>query len=113
MQESGCGYAVHGIGLIQKHLATKFLGHDAIVLSAFGCGRLHNPPESIARIFKQVIRSNYMGGVKKGRTFAEIVFAITNYESVDSAVNDTYNHDTFKRVMESPDDVTNEDEVEI
>ncbi|KAF9393871.1 hypothetical protein CPC16_000927 [Podila verticillata] len=88
-------------------------GHDSIVLSAFGCGRLHNPPESIARIFKQVIRSNYMGGVKKGRTFAEIVFAITNYESADSAVNDTYNYETFKRVMESPDDVTNEDEVEI
>ncbi|KAF9387989.1 hypothetical protein CPB97_001794 [Podila verticillata] len=88
-------------------------GHDAIVLSAFGCGRLHNPPESVARIFKQVIRSNYMGGVKKGRTFAEIVFAITNYESADSAVNSTYNYDTFKRVMESPDDITNEDEVEI
>ncbi|KAG0032081.1 hypothetical protein BGZ82_006692 [Podila clonocystis] len=88
-------------------------GHDAIVLSAFGCGRLHNPPESIARIFKQVIRSNYMGGAKKGRTFAEIVFAVTNYESSDSAVNDSYNHDTFKRVMESPDDISNEDEVEI
>ncbi|KAG0088142.1 hypothetical protein BGZ92_006558 [Podila epicladia] len=88
-------------------------GHDAIVLSAFGCGRLHNPPESVARIFKQVIRSNYLGGAKKGRTFAEIVFAITDYESSDSAVSDTFNYDTFKRVMDSPDDISNEDEVDV
>lgn len=59
-----------------------------------------------------MIRSNYMGGAKKGRTFAEIVFAITNYESSDSAVSDSYNYDTFKRIMESPDDVSNEDEAE-
>ncbi|KAF9990240.1 hypothetical protein BGZ75_002873 [Mortierella antarctica] len=78
-------------------------GHDAIVLSAFGCGRLHNPPESTARIFKEVIRTNYMGGIKKGRTFSEIVFAITNYKSLDSDVDESYNYDTFKRVMESPD----------
>lgn len=81
-----------------------FSGHDAIVLSAFGCGRLHNPPESTARIFKEVIRTNYMGGIKKGRTFSEIVFAITNYKSLDSDVDESYNYDTFKRVMESPDE---------
>ncbi|KAF9962675.1 hypothetical protein BGZ70_007996 [Mortierella alpina] len=79
-------------------------GHDAIVLSAFGCGRLHNPPESTARIFKEVIRTNYMGGIKKGRTFSEIVFAITSYKSLDSDVDESYNYDTFKRVMESPDE---------
>ncbi|KAG0349007.1 hypothetical protein BG004_002865 [Podila humilis] len=88
-------------------------GHDAIVLSAFGCGRLHNPPESIARIFKQVIRSNYMGGVKKGRTFAEIVFAITKYKALQGGVSDSFNFETFKRVMESTDDISNDDEVEI
>ncbi|KAF9417575.1 hypothetical protein BGZ94_009927 [Podila epigama] len=88
-------------------------GHDAIVLSAFGCGRLHNPPESVARIFKQVIRSNYMGGVKKGRTFAEIVFAITPYQNLeDPTIRDTYNFDTFKRVMESSDELS-EDELDL
>ncbi|KAG0044396.1 hypothetical protein BGZ83_010397 [Gryganskiella cystojenkinii] len=87
-------------------------GHDAIVLSAFGCGRLHNPPESVARIFKEVIRSNYMGGIKKGRTFSQIVFAITDYKSTDGSVEDSFNYDTFKRVMESPDEVLDEDESE-
>ncbi|KAF9169628.1 hypothetical protein BGX21_010443 [Mortierella sp. AD011] len=77
-------------------------GHDAIVLSAFGCGRLHNPPESVAMIFKEIIHTNYMGGVKKGRTFSVITFAITDYKSRDSQVDDSYNYDTFKRVMESP-----------
>ncbi|KAG0305786.1 hypothetical protein BGZ98_003577 [Dissophora globulifera] len=89
-------------------------GHDAIVLSAFGCGRLRNPPESVARIFKEVIKTNYMGGAKKGRTFGEIVFAITDYESQDRNVENSYNYDTFKRVMESPDDiVVGEEEPEV
>ncbi|KAF9103902.1 hypothetical protein BGX27_010319 [Mortierella sp. AM989] len=87
-------------------------GHDAIVLSAFGCGRLHNPPESVANIFKEIIRTNYMGGVKKGRTFSVITFAITNYKSLDSQVDDSYNYDTFKRVMESPDEVPTGEEPE-
>ncbi|KAG0379848.1 hypothetical protein BGX24_011368 [Mortierella sp. AD032] len=77
-------------------------GHDAIVLSAFGCGRLHNPAESVANIFKEVIHSNYMGGVKKGRTFSEIVFAITDYTSLDSNLSASHNYNTFKDVMESP-----------
>ncbi|GJJ71057.1 hypothetical protein EMPS_03407 [Entomortierella parvispora] len=87
-------------------------GHDAIVLSAFGCGRLHNPPESVARIFKEVIRSNYMGGIKTGRTFTQIVFAITDYKSRDADVEDSVNFDTFKRVMESPDEIVGEEESE-
>ncbi|KAF9105945.1 hypothetical protein BGX29_010929 [Mortierella sp. GBA35] len=77
-------------------------GHDAIVLSAFGCGRLHNPAESVANIFKEVIHSNYMGGVKKGRTFGEIVFAITDYTSPDNDLPANHNYQTFKEVMESP-----------
>ncbi|KAG9065639.1 hypothetical protein KI688_001928 [Linnemannia hyalina] len=77
-------------------------GHDAIVLSAFGCGRLHNPAESVANIFKEVIHTNYMGGVKKGRTFGEIVFAITDYTSLDSDLPANHNYKTFKEVIESP-----------
>ncbi|KAH7048705.1 hypothetical protein BKA57DRAFT_462131 [Linnemannia elongata] len=87
-------------------------GHDAIVLSAFGCGRLHNPAESVANIFKEVIHSNYMGGVKKGRTFGEIVFAITDYTSLDSDLPANHNYKTFKEVMESPYIVEEEEESE-
>ncbi|KAF8926700.1 hypothetical protein BGZ47_002583 [Haplosporangium gracile] len=87
-------------------------GHDAIVLSAFGCGRLHNPAESVANIFKEVIHSNYMGGVKKGRTFGEIVFAITDYTSLDSNLPANHNYKTFKEVMESPYIVEEEEESE-
>ncbi|KAF9150224.1 hypothetical protein BG015_007985 [Linnemannia schmuckeri] len=87
-------------------------GHDAIVLSAFGCGRLHNPAESVANIFKEVIHSNYMGGVKKGRTFGAIVFAITDYTSLDSDLPANHNYKTFKEVMESPYIIEEEEESE-
>ena len=30
-------------------------GHDAIILSAFGCGAFKNPPEQIAEIFKELL----------------------------------------------------------
>lgn len=30
-------------------------GHDALVLGAFGCGAFKNPPEEIARLFRQVM----------------------------------------------------------
>ena len=30
-------------------------GHDAIVLGAFGCGAFHNPPEHMARLFREVL----------------------------------------------------------
>ncbi|KAF9922725.1 hypothetical protein FBU30_007146 [Linnemannia zychae] len=87
-------------------------GHDAIVLSAFGCGRLHNPAESVAKIFKEVIYSNYMGGVKKGRTFSEIVFAITNYTGADGNLPADHNYQTFKEIMESPYTVEENEESE-
>ena len=31
-------------------------GHDAIVLSAFGCGAYRNPPAHMARLFSEVIK---------------------------------------------------------
>ena len=51
-----------------------------------------------------------MGGVKKGRTFTQIVFAITDYKSRDTDVEDSFNFDTFKRVMESPDEIASGEE---
>ncbi|KAF9930716.1 hypothetical protein BGZ65_005192 [Modicella reniformis] len=116
-------------------------GHDSIVLSAFGCGRLGNPAESIAEIFKEVILTNYMGGKKQGRTFTEIVFAITttttttttnsNSKSLednsdtttttteeeddddddDDDGDENYNYRTFKRVMESREEIDEESEL--
>ncbi|KAF9585908.1 hypothetical protein BGW38_000098 [Lunasporangiospora selenospora] len=97
-------------------------GHDAIVLSAFGCGRLHNPADSMAKLFKEVIKTNYMGGIKKGRTFAAIVFAITpttnlkevDEISVEAKQNPRHHFETFKQIMESPDEpATSEMEGEI
>ena len=43
-----------------------------------------------------------MGGVKKGRTFGEIVFAITDYTSPDGSLPANHNYKTFKEIMESP-----------
>ncbi|KAF9364363.1 hypothetical protein BGX34_001736 [Mortierella sp. NVP85] len=87
-------------------------GHDVIVLSAFGCGRLRNPPESTAKLFKEVIQSDYMGGTKRGRTFAEIVFAITTDSSLETNVDGSKNYDTFKRIMENSEEEEEEDEGE-
>ncbi len=36
-------------------VTTLLKGHDAIVLSAFGCGAFGNPPEHIATLFKEII----------------------------------------------------------
>lgn len=95
-------------------------GHDAIVLSAFGCGRLGNPPESTARMFKEIIQKDYMGGNKQGRTFAEIVFAISTDSTTDNEsrteteneneVTGSENYDAFKRIMEGPDEEEDDDE---
>ncbi|KAG0232420.1 hypothetical protein BGW42_008211 [Actinomortierella wolfii] len=95
--------------LVRKKIQAMFRialenGYDAIVLSAFGCGRLHNPPEEIAKIFKEVIKTYYMGGIKKGRTFKEIVFAITSYQDPDPNVDEYLNFKTFKDVMEREDE---------
>ena len=46
-------------------------GHDAIVLSAFGCGAYHNPVTAIAKLFKKII---YDG--KYNYYYKTIIFAI-------------------------------------
>lgn len=48
-------------------------GHDAIVLSAFGCGAFKNPPRHVAELFREVItREGY------DRAFRAISFAIVD-----------------------------------
>ncbi|RIA94814.1 hypothetical protein C1645_734517 [Glomus cerebriforme] len=51
--------------------------HDAIVLSAFGCGAYRNPPSAVAQLFYEVISSGYAGdGENLPRTYRHISFAI-------------------------------------
>ena len=47
-------------------------GHDAIVLSAFGCGAFRNPPQRVAEIFKHLLTSTF------SNCFKTVVFAIFN-----------------------------------
>lgn len=45
-------------------------GHDAVVLSAWGCGAFLNPPEHIAQLFQQVLQEKWIQGRFKNVTFA-------------------------------------------
>ncbi len=48
-----------------------FYNHDALVLSAFGCGAFANPPEHMAQLFKEVLKEEEFK-----TAFRMIVFAI-------------------------------------
>jgi hypothetical protein len=77
-------------------------------------------------MFKEIIQKDYMGGNKQGRTFAEIVFAIstdstTDNESRTETENEIQNeneetendnYDAFKRIMEGPDEEGDDEEWE-
>lgn len=58
-----------------------------IVLGAWGCGAFYNPPELVAKCFKDVITEKYIGWFKK------IVFAILDGRR-------TSNYITFKGIFE-------------
>jgi uncharacterized protein (TIGR02452 family) len=57
-------------------------GNDSLVLSAWGCGAFYNPPEHVAKLFKEVLLE-YNGVVK------EVVFAVLgpNFERFQSSFN--------------------------
>lgn len=44
--------------------------YDTVVLGAFGCGAFYNPPELIAKFYKEIIDTHFRGAFKK------IIFAI-------------------------------------
>ena len=46
--------------------------HDALVLSAFGCGAFGNPPSDIARLFAEVLGEPEFAQAFKGISFAII-----------------------------------------
>lgn len=62
---------------------------DVLILGAFGCGAFNNPPEVVAKAFKELlIDQGY------GYCFKKVIFAIIKDK------NDQGNYEAFKEVME-------------
>lgn len=61
--------------------------HDYLVLGALGCGAFGNPPEEVARIFKEEL-ANFR------HSFVKIVFAVL-------CKRDLYNYEVFSRILSS------------
>ncbi|CAF3316418.1 unnamed protein product, partial [Rotaria socialis] len=68
--------------------------HDSLVLSAFGCGALRNPPKHIATIFKSVIEQ-YAG------YFKYIYFAIADDHNAGQDLNPTGNYRLFHKLLDN------------
>lgn len=62
------GYVKQAIAL--QLYAAHVKGHDTVILGAFGCGAFKNPPQAVAKIYKEVIDKQFQ------RAFKKIVFAI-------------------------------------
>ena len=69
-------------------------GHDSLVLSAFGCGAFQNPPDHIARLFKEVIE-DYKGHFKM------VAFAILDDHNANKSHNIDGNYKPFERVFDN------------
>lgn len=59
--------------------------HDAIVVGAYGCGAFKNPPEEVAKIFKEVLQ-------EYKKYFKHIAFAILDYRGSN-------NYEIFKEII--------------
>jgi uncharacterized protein (TIGR02452 family) len=68
--------------------------HENLVLSAFGCGSYGNPPEQIAKLFKDVLDNDFKG------IFRHIVFAIFDDHNSYREHNPNGNLKPFKDVFE-------------
>ena len=72
--------------------------NDSVVFGAFGCGAYKNPPEEIAKLFKEVINEpNYKNKLKK------IVFAILDDGNAHREHNPRGNFLPFKEIFENAD----------
>lgn len=71
-------------------------GHDALVLSAFGCGAFGNPPADVAAAFREVLGEREFHGA-----FRKIVFAILDDHNTGKAHNPDGNFQPFLRQFPS------------
>jgi len=69
-------------------------GHDAIVLSAFGCGAFRNPPAQIVQIYLEELQSIYRG------FFRIVDFAIIEDINSRQTHNPEGNFEPFARAVE-------------
>lgn len=68
-------------------------GHDAIVLTAFGCGAFRNSPKTIAAIYKRVLNTHFKG------VFKQVTFAVINDHNTGQAHNPKGNFKPFKEAF--------------
>jgi len=76
-------------------------GHDAVVLSAFGCGAFSNPPKDVALLFKEVIDSDAFAG-----RFKRILFAIFDDHNASKQHNPEGNVKPFVDVFKNTVDLS-------
>jgi hypothetical protein len=73
-------------------------GHDATVLSAFGCGAFSNPPSTIAQLFYEVISKEYSGEKENlPKNYKNISFAIFDDQAASQWKNGEGNFLPFKK----------------
>jgi uncharacterized protein (TIGR02452 family) len=70
--------------------------HDALVLSALGCGAFANPPADVALVFHEVLSEPEFNGA-----FKQIVFAILDDQNAGKAHNPDGNFRPFRRQFPS------------
>ena len=68
--------------------------HNALVLSAFGCGAYCNPPEHIALLFKEVFAETEFNG-----RFDLVVFAIISDHNNNRTHNPNGNFEPFRKLF--------------
>ena len=74
-------------------IAGKY-NHNALILSAFGCGAFCNPPEHIALLFKEVFAETEFN-----ERFSLVVFAIISDSNSNRAHNPDGNFEPFRKVF--------------
>lgn len=76
--------------IITQLYAAYVKGYDTVILGAFGCGSYKNPPQAVAKLYKEVINSFFK------RTFKQIIFAILDDSSSHGSHNPTGNFKPFE-----------------
>lgn len=81
------------VKIYKQLLVAAKQGHDAIVLTAFGCGAFCNSPKEIAAIYQDTIEK-YFNGV-----FKKIVFAVIDDHNTGKAHNPKGNFHPFEKMV--------------